>query len=33
VNAIKTMSEATEAAKLIFDAGQKVMVSHKWGET
>lgn len=33
VNQIGTISEGMEAAKLIFDAGQKVMVSHRSGET
>ncbi|KAH0785955.1 enolase family protein [Histomonas meleagridis] len=33
VNQIGTISEAMEAAKLILDAGQNVMVSHRSGET
>jgi enolase len=33
VNQIGTISEAIEAAKLILDAGQRVMVSHRSGET
>jgi enolase len=33
VNQIGTISEAMDAAKLIFDAGQNVMVSHRSGET
>ena len=33
VNQIGTISEAMEAAKLILDAGQRVMVSHRSGET
>jgi enolase len=33
VNQIGTISEAMEAAKLILDQGQKVMVSHRSGET
>jgi enolase len=33
VNQIGTISEAIQAAKLILDAGQKVMVSHRSGET
>lgn len=33
VNQIGTISEAIEAAKLILDAGQNVMVSHRSGET
>ena len=33
VNQIGTITEAMEAARLILDAGQKVMVSHRSGET
>ncbi|KAK8883363.1 phosphopyruvate hydratase [Tritrichomonas musculus] len=33
VNQIGTISEAMEAARLILDAGQSVMVSHRSGET
>lgn len=33
VNQIGTISEAMEAARLIFNAGQNVMVSHRSGET
>jgi len=33
VNQIGTISEAMEAAKLVLDAGQRVMVSHRSGET
>ena len=33
VNQIGTISEAMEAARLILEAGQKVMVSHRSGET
>jgi enolase len=33
VNQIGTITEAIQAAKLILDAGQKVMVSHRSGET
>ncbi|OHT00471.1 enolase family protein [Tritrichomonas foetus] len=33
VNQIGTISEAMEAARLILDAGQNVMVSHRSGET
>ncbi|EAY06521.1 enolase family protein [Trichomonas vaginalis G3] len=33
VNQIGTISEGMEAAKLILDAGQRVMVSHRSGET
>jgi enolase len=33
VNQIGTISEAMEAARLVLTAGQKVMVSHRSGET
>ncbi|OHT06319.1 enolase family protein [Tritrichomonas foetus] len=33
VNQIGTISEAMEAARLVLEAGQKVMVSHRSGET
>ena len=33
VNQIGTISEAMEAARLVLDAGQRVMVSHRSGET